>query len=132
MWIFGHTLTKPLFSRNEATPIQMVFIRNSISAIVLISTYLLIFTPEFSIFIEPGNMLFFFLMGTVYGAGLICWYKTLSYLDVSKATTVFAPTPISSALFATVILGENFTIAHLIGTAIIILSIIIIVNQKSK
>ncbi|MFW9826853.1 MAG: DMT family transporter [Candidatus Thorarchaeota archaeon] len=132
MWIFGHTLTKPLFSRDEITPIQMVFIRNIISAIVLISTYLVIFTPELTIFIEQGNLLFFSLMGAVYGAGLICWYKTLSYLDVSKATTVFSPTPITSALFATFILGENFSIAHLIGTIIIILSIVIIVNQKSK
>ncbi|MFX1391491.1 MAG: DMT family transporter [Promethearchaeota archaeon] len=132
MWIFGHTLTKPIFSRNEATPIQMVFIRNTISAIVLISTYLLIFRPDLKIFIEPGNLLFFFLMGSVYGTGLICWYKTLSYLDVSKATTVFAPTPISSAIFATFILGDDFTLAHLIGTIIIIFSILIIVNQKDE
>ncbi|MFX1420041.1 MAG: DMT family transporter [Promethearchaeota archaeon] len=132
MWIFGHTLTKPIFSREEVTPIQMVFIRNMISGGILIITYMLFFTPNLQIFIEPGNLLFFFLMGSVYGAGLVCWYKTLSYLDVSKATTVFAPTPISSAIFATFMLGAQYTIAHMVGTAIIIISIIIIVNQKKQ
>ncbi len=131
-WMVGHTLTKPIFSRNDATPIQMVFIRNFISGVILISTYLIFFTPDLNIFIEPANLLFFFTMGSVYGAGLVCWYLTLSYINVSKATTIFAPTPITSAIFATLILGDTFTIAHLIGTVLIILSIIIIVNQKEN
>ncbi|MFW9819514.1 MAG: DMT family transporter [Candidatus Thorarchaeota archaeon] len=132
LWMIGHTLTKPIFNRNDATPIQMVFIRNFISGVILISTYLIFFTPDLSIFIEPANVLFFFTMGSVYGAGLVCWYLTLSYINVSKATTIFAPTPITSAIFATFILDENFTIAHLLGTVLIIVSIIIIVNQKDS
>lgn len=132
LWMVGHTLTKPIFSRNEATPIQMVFIRNIISSVTLISTYLIFFTPNLNLFIEPANLLFFLAMGAVYGAGLICWYLTLSYLDVSKATIIFAPTPISSAIFATIILGENLTIFHLLGTALIILSIVIIMTQKDN
>ncbi|MFW9987370.1 MAG: DMT family transporter [Candidatus Odinarchaeota archaeon] len=130
LYMIGHTLTKPLFTRNDATPIQMVFLRNFISGMILISTYLIFFTPDFKLFIEPANLLFFFIMGAVYGSGLICWYLTLSYLDVSTATTILAPTPISSALFASILLGEIFSIAHLVGTIIIIVSIIIIVNQK--
>ena len=132
LWMVGHTLTKPIFIRNEATPIQMVFIRNFISGVILISTYLIFFTPDLNLFIEPANLLFFLTMGTVYGTGLVCWYKTLSYLDISKATTVFASTPISSAIFATFILREIFSIAHLVGTILIIVSIIIIVNQKRE
>ncbi|MFX1501246.1 MAG: EamA family transporter, partial [Promethearchaeota archaeon] len=130
LYMVGHTLTKPIFTRNEATPIQMVFLRNFISGMLLLSTYLIFFTPDYYIFTEPANLLFFFIMGAVYGSGLICWYLTLSYLDVSKATTLLAPTPISSAIFATIILGEIFSIANLVGTIIIIVSIVIIVNQK--
>ncbi len=130
LWMVGHTLTKPLFSRNEATPIQMVFIRNLTSGVILISTYLIFFSPDINLFIKPANLLFFITMGAVYGSGLLCWYLTLSYLDVSKATTLFAPTPISSAIFATIILGEIFSIAHLVGTILIIVSIVIIINQK--
>ena len=71
-------------------------------------------------------------MGAVYGTGLVCWYKTLSYLDISKATTVFASTPIASAIFATFILGEVFSIAHLVGTILIIVSIVMIVTPQQE
>ncbi|GAF70892.1 unnamed protein product, partial [marine sediment metagenome] len=81
-------------------------------------------------FYDPLNWFFFIVMGTVYGLGLFCWYKTLSYLDVSNATIVLSPTPIVTAIFATLILGAVITIFHLIGSAIVILSIVIIVKQK--
>ena len=133
LWMFGHTITKPVLNKNEVTAIQMVFLRNLISGIILISTYF-IFYPFENIFLlfDPLNQIFYITMGLVYGLGLFCWYKTLSYLDVSKATIILSPTPIITAIFATIFLGEVFTIFHLIGTLIVILSIIIIVTQKEK
>jgi len=131
LWMFGHTMTKPIFNRNEVTPIQMVFLRNSLSGLILILTYLIFFPIEnFKVLSDFDNQVSFILMGAVYGSGLFCWYKTLSYLDVSKASIVFAPTPVTSAIFATIILGEVFTISHIFGTILIIVSIIIIVRQK--
>ncbi len=132
LWMIGHTLTKPIFDKNEATPIQMVFLRNFLSGFILIITYFIFFRIDFKLFLDPANVSFFIMMGAVYGSGLICWYKTLSYLDISKASTIFAPTPITAAIFATFILGENFTIFHLIGIILVIASIIVIVNQKEK
>jgi len=130
MWMLGHTMTKPLFTRKEVTPIQMVFIRNILSGIILIVTFAIFSPVGFDIFYDPLNWFFFILMGTVYGLGLFCWYKTLSYLDVSNATIVLSPTPVVTAIFATFILGAVFTVFHLIGSAIVISSIIIIVKQK--
>ncbi|MFW9881158.1 MAG: DMT family transporter [Candidatus Thorarchaeota archaeon] len=130
LWMIGHTLTKPIFNKDEATPIQMVFIRNLLSGFILISTYLIFFSIDYKIWVDPDNFFFFLIMGTVYGSGLVCWYMTLSYLDVSKASTIFAPTPITSAIFASIILGESFTFYHLIGIFLVIISIIVIVNQK--
>jgi len=130
MWMLGHTMTKPLFTRKEVTPIQMVFIRNSLSGIILIITFAIFSPVGFNVFYDPLNWFFFIVMGTVYGLGLFCWYKTLSYLDVSNATIVLSPTPVVTAIFATFILGAVFTIFHLIGSVIVILSIIIIVKQK--
>jgi len=131
LWMFGHTMTKPLFKRDEITPTQMVFLRNTLSGVILIILYFIFFPVEnFKLFLDPINIFFFIAMGAVYGIGLFSWYKTLSYLEVSKATIVLSPTPIVSAIFATLILGEVFTIFHLIGTIIVIISIIIIVNQK--
>lgn len=131
LWMFGHTMTKPIFNRNEVTPIQMVFIRNSLSGFILILTYFIFFPIEnFKALFIFENQVSFLLMGAVYGIGLLCWYKTLSYLDVSKASIVLSPTPITSAIFATIILGEVFTLAHLFGTFLVIISIIVIVRQK--
>ncbi|TFG03355.1 MAG: DMT family transporter [Promethearchaeota archaeon] len=133
LWMFGHTITKPVLNKNEVTATQMVFLRNFISGILLFFTYF-IFFPFENIFLlfNPINQLFYIMMGLIYGLGLFCWYKTLSYLDVSKATIILSPTPIVTAIFATMFLGELFTIFHLLGTLIVILSIIIIVKQKEK
>ena len=131
LWMFGHTLTKSMFDRNEMTPTQMVFIRNIISGVILFTIYLIAFPIDnLNVFNDPLNVFFFIAMGVVYGSGLFCWYKTLSYLDVSKATIVISPTPIVTSLFASFLLGESFTIFHLIGTSLVILSIIMIVRQK--
>lgn len=132
LWMIGHTLTKPIFNRKEATPIQIVFIRNFISGFILLITYFIFFPIDYKIWFDTDNLLFFLIMGIVYGSGLICWYKTLSYLDISKATIIFAPTPITAAIFASFILGESFTIYHLIGVILVITSIIVIVNQKTE
>ena len=132
LWMIGHTLTKPIFDRKEATPIQMVFIRNFLSGLFLIITYFIFFPINFGIWLNLDNLIFFLAMGATYGAGLACWYKTLSYLEVSKATIMFAPTPITSAIFAAIILGENFTLFHLIGIILVVISIIAIVNQKKE
>jgi drug/metabolite transporter (DMT)-like permease len=130
MWMIGHTLTRPLLSKKDLTPIQMVFIRNILSGTILLITFL-IFSPEdISVFFEPYNQFFFVLFGSIYSIGLFCWYKTLSYLDVSNATIVLSPTPIVTAIFATFLLGDVFTIFHLIGLAIVVVSILIIVKQN--
>ena len=132
IWMFGHTMTKPLFSRKDLTPTQMVFIRNTLSGIILIFTFFSFSSANLGIFYNPLNWFFFILMGIVYGLGLFCWYKTLSYLDISNATIVLSPTPIVTAIFATFLLGELFTIFHLIGSVIVILSIVIIVKLKKE
>ena len=133
LWMFGHSITKPVFDRDEATPTQMVFIRNFLSGIILFSTYFLFFPiKNISLLFVPINQFYYISMGVVYGAGLFCWYKTLSYLDVSKATILFSPTPIITAIFATLFLGDLFTIFHFIGSVIVILSIVIIVKQKNN
>ena len=133
IWVFTHTISKPMLNRKEATAIQMVCMRNAIGGFILISTYLLFFSTEnLYIFSDPMNYFWFITMGIVYGSGLYCWYKTLTYLDISKASILIAPTPIITAIFAIMFLGENFTIFHLIGASIVIFSIIMIVSEVKK
>ena len=134
IWMLAHVITKKyILDQQNSTATQMVFIRNSISAIFLLSTYFLFFPFEnISLLINPVNMYYYIIMGTCYGIGLFMWYKTLSLIDASKATILYSPTPIVTAIFSVFLLGWEFTEYHLIGTIIVIISIIMIVKPKSK
>jgi drug/metabolite transporter (DMT)-like permease len=131
VFTFIHTLTKSGFDRNELFPTQVVFLRNAISGMILFFTYIL-FLPldNLLVVLDPINFVFFLFMGVDYGVSLFLWYKSLSYIEIGKASVVLSLTPIASAFFSLIILGEVFTIFHLIGTIIIIISIIFIVKQK--
>jgi len=133
LWMIAHSFTKPILEKNELSSIQVVFIRNLLNGIVLISTYFIFFPIEnISLLFSPINHIFFILMGITYSFDLYCWYKALAYIDVSTASIIIAPSPIITAVFAMIILGETFTIFHLIGTIIITISIIVIINKKAE
>ena len=132
LWMLAHTLTKPILDRNEITPTQVVFIRNALSGLILISTYFIFFPIEnINMLFEPINLFFFISMGILYGFDVLFWYKSLNKIDVSKATVLVSPMPLLTAVFAFLILGELLTIFHLIGAIIIIFSIFIIVREKN-
>ena len=133
LWMLAHSLTKPIFDKNELTPTQLVFSRNLLSGIFLLSTYFIFFPKEnVNILLNPINYYFFIAMDFFYAFNLYFWYKSVSYLEVSKATIINSPAPILTALFAFIILGEIFTIYHLIGSIIIIFSIFMIVREKNE
>lgn len=131
LWMLAHTLTKPIFQRKEAVASQMVVIRNAIGAIILFGIFFIFFPFQvFEMISDPIYILWGLLMGATYGIGLFFWYQTLAHLDVSKASILVSPTPIVTAIFATVFLHEIFTIFDLIGTIIVIISIIMIIKEK--
>ena len=133
IFTFIHTLTKIGLNRNELFSTQIVFFRNLLSGTILLLIYIIVFPLEnLWIVINPLNFLYFILMGLDYGFSLFFWYKTLSYIDIGKAAIINSITPIITAFFAFIILGEVFTIYHLIGLSIIIFSIVMIVREKEK
>ncbi|MFX0025990.1 MAG: DMT family transporter [Candidatus Hermodarchaeota archaeon] len=133
IWMLAHTFTKPILERKELTSIQLVFIRNLLSFVVLISTYFIFFPIQnIRLIFDPIYQFYFISMGFAYGFDLFFWYKAISYINVSTATIIISPSPIITALFAILLLGEKFTIFHLLGTLIIIISIIVIVKEKGK
>lgn len=133
LWMLAHSITKPMFDRNEITPIQLSFIRYVISGLFLITTYFIFFPLDnISLLFDPINILFFIMIGVLYGFDVLFWYKSLEHIEMSKASVIVSPMPILVAFFAFIILGEVFTIFHLIGTIIIIASIFIIVREKSE
>lgn len=131
LWMFAHTLTKPIFQRNEAVPSQMVVIRNAIGAVILFSIFLIFFPFEvLKMLSDPIYIFWGFLMGMTYGVGLFFWYQTLSHLDVSKASILVSPTPVVTAIFATLLLNESFTLFDFLGTLVVIISIMVIMKEK--
>ncbi|MGB5911034.1 MAG: DMT family transporter [Promethearchaeia archaeon] len=133
LFTFVHTFTKSAFDRNELFPTQVVFIRNLCSGIILTLIYLVVFPQEnFLLLLDFDNLIFFILMGLDYGFSLFFWYKTISYIQIGKAGIINSLTPIVSAFFSFIFLGIIFTVFHLIGTIIIIISIFMIVREKSK
>jgi drug/metabolite transporter (DMT)-like permease len=132
IFTFMHTFTKISFERKELFPSQVVFIRNLFAGILLTSIYFIIFPLEkVSIIFDSNNFPFFIFMGVDYGISLFLWYKTLTYIQIGKASIINSFTPIISIFFSFIILGESFTIFHFLGTAIIIFSIYMIVKQKN-
>lgn len=125
-----HAFTKSGFDRNEISPIQVVFIRNVLSGIILLLTYFIFFPLEGLITVfRPEYLIYPFVMGCDWGLSLLFWYRTLSYISIGKSGVIMSLTPISSAFFSWIILGEEFTYFHLIGISIMIFSIYMIVRE---
>lgn len=132
-WTLAHTVTRPILDKEHLSTLQLVFIRNFIGGIVLFSTYFIFYPLEnISLLFKPINIAFFLMMGFLYGFDVLFWYRSLSYLELSKATIIVAPMPILTSFFAFLILGEIFTIFHLIGAILVVGSIIMIVKKEPK
>ena len=131
IWMLAHAFTRPILDKEEITATQVVFIRNVISGTILISTYFIFFPlSNINLLFDPINMFFFITIGFFYAFDVLYWYRAIQKIDISKASIIVSPMPILVAFFAYIILGEIFTIYHLIGTLIVIGSIIIIVRKK--
>ena len=95
-----------------------------------------IFFPDinqfYSLIFDPINQLFYLLFAAIYSFDLFAWYKAIQYIEVSKATALMSFTPIITAILATIFLNELFTLFHVIGTLIIIISIIVIMKSRKK
>ncbi|NVM28133.1 MAG: DMT family transporter [Candidatus Helarchaeota archaeon] len=132
-WMVVHTCTKPYLSNEIASSSGLLIARNSISAAVLIGSYVIIFGEQISMVLDPVNAFFYIIMGLIYGINLFCWYKMLKFLDVYFTTIIITPQIIVTSIFGVILLGELFTIYHVIGIILIIGSIIVISQQaKSK
>jgi len=133
LWMLAHALTKPILERKEITPLQLTFIRNLISGTILFVTYFIMRgTHVFYLLSNPINLYNFILMGIMYAIDLYCYYLALSYIKITIVSIIMAPSLIITTIFAAIFLPEVFTLYHLIGSVIVITSIIVIVNQKKN
>ena len=133
LWMSAHAITRPILEKKEISPFQLVFLRNLISGIILCALYLAIFGNRmFLLLLDPINLYSFILMGVVYGIDLCCYYLALSYIRVTKVSILMAPSLFITTFFAAVFLTEIFTIYHLIGSIMVIISIVVIIRLKES
>ncbi|MBD3197248.1 MAG: EamA family transporter [Candidatus Lokiarchaeota archaeon] len=133
IFTFIHTITKIKLDAHELFASQVVFIRNLLSGTILFLIYIIIFPIEnLLILLDPMNLFFFLIMGFDYGFSLFVWYKTLSYIEISKASIINSLTPIISSLFGFLLLGDLFTLYHFVGLVLIIVSIYMIVREPKS
>jgi drug/metabolite transporter (DMT)-like permease len=86
----------------------------------------------FNLLLDPINVFYYVLGGVIYGINVFCWYQIIKYLNVSIATIIITPQVIFTALFASLLLEEAFTVYHLIGLIIILISIVVINLKRNK
>lgn len=133
LWMFGHYFTKKLMDVQKSPPMTIVIFRTAIGSLVLGVFYIIAFRNQSTLlFLVPENLLSLLLAGAVYSSIHICWYKVLQYMDLSKSTTIYALTPIVTSIFALLILSEKFTIIHLIGIVVVIISILFFYREPKK
>ncbi|MHA1751055.1 MAG: DMT family transporter [Candidatus Helarchaeota archaeon] len=132
IWMFGHTCSKPYLENRITFSSELVMWRNIFTTLILLLFYFFYYGIEkFSIILDPNNVIFYVLGGILYGLNVFSWYQIIKYLDISIGTILITPQIIITAFFASILLGEIFTIYHLIGL-IIIITCIIFINWDSK
>ena len=133
LWMSAHAITKPYLENKQITPFQLIFVRNAITGSILFGSYLILNGIQvYTLILDPINMINFLLMGIFYGIDLYCYYLSLSYIRITKLSIIMAPSLIITSFFAMIFLSEIFTIFHLIGSIIVLVSIIVIIKLKEK
>ncbi|MFX0103658.1 MAG: DMT family transporter [Candidatus Hodarchaeota archaeon] len=116
LWNIGHTIVKPLLEKGIVTSPQVVFLRTGISSIILGTFYVIVDGGRTAWQItSPVYFIFMFLMGINYTMQHYFMYKGFKHLDLSIFTAIIIPSPIVTAIFATLFLNDSFEPYHLIG-----------------
>jgi DME family drug/metabolite transporter len=122
------TLAKAL---NEINPIHSNFIKTLVSSVIMFPIAFI--TGEMSnIFTIDISIFFLIILSAVIGFGIgdTLLYKSVTLIGVSKSYTIANSSPLFTMIFAVIFLGEQFRTAYLIGTILILASVIIIFSEK--
>jgi len=68
----------------------------------------------------------------VYAVGFLTWYSAIRWVNLSKGTTIAAPYPILSVIFAWLFLGEVPTMYHLTGLVLILSGALLLSRIRSE
>lgn len=115
-WNIGHTLAKPFLEHKALTVIEFVFIRITITSIIL--TILFAFMGDWGdlrFLTNTPALISILSMTVIFTLAHNSWYQTVKRLPLSVASMIVIPSPALTALLAYVITYEPLFYYHYIG-----------------
>ena len=79
-----------------------------------------------------GIAAFLFLAFLMYGASMLLFFAALQHLDVTAASMSLYLVPVFGVLLAWMLLGEHLSPASLVGTAIVLISTLLVVRYDTS
>ena len=125
LWSVAHVILKELLVATPVTPGQVTFFRVFVSVGLLLPALMLVEGGEAIArdLTTPSFQAVAALMGVAYYAELVLWFYAMRHIDVSMASSITAPAPALTMVFATVYLGDQVTADHIVALSLIILSV---------
>ncbi len=121
LWSIAHVLIKEELGRTPITPVQVTFIRVTISAVFLLAVLAALAPADMlaalgTVLLQPMAIL----MGFVYYVELIVWFYALRHIDVSLASSITTPWPALTLVLAAMILGDPIAAHQIIALVVVV------------
>ncbi|MBI2288284.1 MAG: DMT family transporter [Chloroflexi bacterium] len=102
-----------------------------VASIVLVGSFALILNFNDLMHISPTALLWFSLIGVVnYFLGRQSNYTSIKHIGATKATALFASSPLFAMVLAVAFIGESVNPAIVTGTLIIVTGLYLVVTSK--
>ncbi len=132
-WQVSHYNGKILMRNANVGPIMVSFGRTLYGGLFLFVLALIMYRHgAFTQNIKEFFPLILFQGVVTYAVGFILWYKTLSLINLSKATALITPYPVFSFFMAQFLLKESPTIYQIAGLSVIVVGIYLLLHVKSE
>lgn len=125
LWSIAHVIIKEVLGATPITPAQVTFFRVAVSTAFLFIVLMMVEGPSASLqaAVSFDFQKFALLMGLVYYLELICWFYAVKYIDVSMASSITAPAPALTMVFAVLLLGDRVETYQIAALFIVVASI---------
>ncbi len=132
-WQIGHYNGKVLMRDTGIGPVMVSFGRTLYGGLFLLFLALILY--RHGVFTQNVYSLLpvIIFQGVItYAVGFMLWYKTLTLINLSKATALITPYPVFSFFMAQFLLKESPTIYQIVGLSVVIVGIYFLLHVKSE
>lgn len=124
LWTIAHTFIKVEFRLTPITPTQVTVFRVTVSAVMLFVILMVLNPTDFlAVALDAVLQPFSVLMGLVYLAELVFWFRAIRHIDVSLASTINAPWPLLTMVLALFLLGDSIAL-YQVGALVVVIAAI--------